>query len=512
MGSKGSSEAPVHSAMSELMRVRGSNSSENEDTLRRTVASQLEATADSRGGESDRRLQGLTFKRVVKHPMFEGFFASAIIANAILMGVQTDDFAANLTEGPAPEFEVATAGFTILFAVELLANLLCERRSFFTNPSTRAWNMLDFFLVATSTIELLLTSTATGMQSGGGTSQLRLLRILRITRLVRIVRITRIVRFIRALRMLVHQIISTLRSLVWGLLLLTILMYGFSIFFTQMALDLIANQADVLSAQETEILGRYWGSVTVGMFTLFKSVTGGISWTEVVAPLAHGSGGASLFIIYICITQLAVLNVLTGAFCHNAIESAQHDQDLATQSMLANKERYVHRLRQLFREFDKDGTGNITILDFLRHLKDEKVKAYFDALELDASDAWAMFKLMDSDMGNTIDVEEFVEGCMKLRGPAKSVDLHKLSKEHQRMAKRLTSRVRRMDEALYALAERYTSEMRCSDVTPRTRLTAELPPYSEESLLERAVVAVDGWGGARACSDDDGESSHSFPI
>merc|ERR1712083_341068 len=63
--------------------------------------------------------------------------------------------------------------------------------------------------------------------------------------------------------------------------------------------------------------------------------------------------------------------------------------------------------------------------EFECHIKDDSVQAVLMALELEPSDAWALFRLLDADGSVTLDAEEFVEGCLQLRGNARSIDLAK---------------------------------------------------------------------------------------
>ena len=73
-----------------------------------------------------------------------------------------------------------------------------------------------------------------------------------------------------------------------------------------------------------------------------------------------------------------------GVFCHSAITGAEKDQDLLVQSLLQEKESFRERLLQLFRSFDDDGNGIITLLEFESRFEDESVRALFEALELGA--------------------------------------------------------------------------------------------------------------------------------
>mmetsp|Transcript_111913 Transcript_111913/g.289173 ORF Transcript_111913/g.289173 Transcript_111913/m.289173 type:complete len:247 (+) Transcript_111913:2-742(+) len=206
---------------------------------------------------------------------------------------------------------------------------------------------------------------------------------------------------------------------------------------------------------------KYWSTLPRSMFSLYMAITGGISWGELSDPLSDVSGiYVALFAGYIILTQLAVLNVLTGVFCQNAIDSAQHDQDLVTQALMANKEFYVNRIKEIFKTIDTDGSGGLTIQEFRQHLGDDSIVAYFESLELDVTDVWTLFKLLDTDEGNVIDLDEFVTGCMRLKGPAKCMDVAGMNQEHKWMSKKLARFMRRTEMRLQELqAQVHDSEM-----------------------------------------------------
>eukprot|EP00913_Durusdinium_trenchii_P014667 g13761.t1 len=82
------------------------------------------------------------------------------------------------------------------------------------------------------------------------------------------------------------------------------------------------------NAQCDEKVVNHWQDVPESMLTLFLSITGGLSWEEALKPLRSvGLLAAGSMVLYIVIAVLAVLNVVTGVFCHTAIESAKADKD-----------------------------------------------------------------------------------------------------------------------------------------------------------------------------------------
>lgn len=46
-----------------------------------------------------------------------------------------------------------------------------------------------------------------------------------------------------------------------------------------------------------------------------------------------------------------------------------------------------------------------------------------ESLGISTDDVWTLFMLIDNDDSGMVDIEEFVSGCMQLRGPAKSLQV-----------------------------------------------------------------------------------------
>ncbi|CAE7711824.1 unnamed protein product, partial [Symbiodinium pilosum] len=159
------------------------------------------------------------------------------------------------------------------------------------------------------------------------------------------------------------------------------------------------------------------------MLTLFMSLSGGVSWEQALSPLKEISAiWVICYIGYVSFTYFAVLNVVTAVFCQSAIESAQNDQVTLMQNMLMNKEKHVRKIQELFGRLGATDGGVITLQMFEENINSDAVSSYFEALGLDVWDAWAFFKLLDSDGGGSVDVEEFFMGCLRFRGQAKAMD------------------------------------------------------------------------------------------
>lgn len=283
---------------------------------------------------------------------------------------------------------------------------------------------------------------------GGGQKGMNLksIRVLRLLRIVRVVRVIRVIRFFREFRMMVLSILGSMRSLVWVVVLLMLTIYIFAIILTQAATGFRADEAN--PAEEREALEEAYGALTVTMMTLYKAVSGGDDWGGLMDPLTviH-EGWSFLFVFYITFTVFAVLNVVTGVFVSSAMEAAAADRDNVIQEEMSRQNSYVNDIKRMFHEADKDRSGTVSASEFESHLNDNRVKAYFNALELDVTEARGLFRLLDLDESGHVDIDEFVVGCMRLKGQAKSIDVATLMYENKRMMSKWTSFMCYCDES-----------------------------------------------------------------
>merc|ERR1712232_82030 len=175
---------------------------------------------------------------------------------------------------------------------------------FLFSPSNWHWHYLDLFIVTTSLIEVVLdiVEFAGNLSESGGVnmSNVLIVRIIRVTRLIKVFRVARIVRFVRALRTLVFSILCTLKSVVWAMLLLFMNIYVFGMVFAQAVSDHVHQYTRGVASPGLQL---YWGTLPRSMFTLYKTISGGVSWHDVVHPLGELEGyWIMMFILYVSFT------------------------------------------------------------------------------------------------------------------------------------------------------------------------------------------------------------------
>lgn len=178
------------------------------------------------------------------------------------------------------------------------------------------------------------------------------------------------------------------------------------------------------SANFNDKLSEQWGSIFASSYTLYMVMSGGVSWKDVSEPLLdmHWIHGLALF-FYVFFTLFVVTNIITSIFVDTALQSTAQDREEVIQRNLRNRDVLLAQMTNIFEEADEHGSGAVSFETFQRHMHDERVRAYLRSVELDVTEARSLFLLLDTDGSGSINITEFVFGCMRLKGPARSIDL-----------------------------------------------------------------------------------------
>lgn len=151
---------------------------------------------------------------------------------------------------------------------------------------------------------------------------------------------------------------------------------------------------------------------------------------------------------------LVVLNIITGIFVNDAVEMAAMDRDLMSQTEMQKTTSLFAELQALFLEVDLNKSGTLTIEEFEQCMSRLETQAFLSALGLDVSDAAGIFALLDVDGNEELEVEEFVMGCMHIKGVANTVDMQMLMRENKRQMKKWTKVQHRTGQQLAHLEAR----------------------------------------------------------
>jgi len=377
-------------------------------------------------------------QRMVHSWQFRGVCSCVIMINAICIGVRTQmalDKELRGGKGLVNTWYIVEVVFSAFFTVELLLRMVAEGKEFIFGEDWK-WNLFDSVLVLQSMIDIA---------SSGAGMNLSFARVLRILRFARILRLIRVMRFFQSFRLMVYSILCSMLNLLWVLMLLFFVIYFFAVFF----LMAVTEQYKDANADTQLLLNLYYGTLPEAVLTLFASICGGADWLDVMKPIRDLGWLFQLgFVLYIFFMTFGVMNIVIGTFVDQAWEVSQRDRDATIARELDKTKEYATNIRRFFFEADKDRSGMLSWEEFQKHLDDDRVKAYFQTLELDVSQARALFMLFDVDESHEVGIDEFICGCMRLKGTAKSIDVNMLLYENEQIMNKLSNFIHSVDMQL----------------------------------------------------------------
>eukprot|EP00931_Biecheleriopsis_adriatica_P048921 TRINITY_DN28276_c0_g1_i1.p1 TRINITY_DN28276_c0_g1~~TRINITY_DN28276_c0_g1_i1.p1 ORF type:complete len:883 (+),score=137.19 TRINITY_DN28276_c0_g1_i1:43-2691(+) len=370
---------------------------------------------------------GVRMKDLLGHPLLDTTSAVVIMANSVLLGVETNMGTRIDPFEPPSWLWGITLGCNIYFLLEVLVRLSVLRLEFVTHES-RSWNIFDLVLVILSMLDY-------AMERDGGTRAVKTMRMLRILRLFRVFR------FSRQLASLAEMIMDSLLTLVWTLCMVFLLMYAFAVTLTGRSSDWIKSQVDTSKpswydsvagsekARVSEMADRF-GDIARTWHTLLKCVLGGTDWGDVTDLLSETDQiSMILLLVYIMFCMLAILNIVTGVFLDNALQTAKNQREYQLERAMQNKSAGHKHMKIFFELLDIDGSGAITQDELEEMLLDPDVADFFEIIVgFDASDADVIFRAIDKNRRGTISLDEFLAGCDRLKSHVRAVDIVTLSR------------------------------------------------------------------------------------
>merc|ERR1712167_552507 len=111
-----------------------------------------------------------------------------------------------------------------------------------------------------------------------------------------------------------------------------------------------------------------------------------------------------------------------------------------------------------------DGNGTLTIEEFEAAIQKPDVMNRLKLIELPMSDAMELFYILDHDGSGELSVDEFIGGCMRLKGSAKSKDLLAVQISCQTLSKKMNLLVEKLDIAAEKTALLDSKTQRMTDM------------------------------------------------
>jgi hypothetical protein len=351
----------------------------------------------------------------------------AILGNSAFVAWTSDWEIKHVGKKPPSMFLVMEYAFLAFFLFELLLRILVHRAFFFCKNDF-LWNIFDFTVVVATCVG---EAIALVQQDKPG-HNMSFIRLIRLFKIAKILRVFRTVRIFRDLSHILEAFQKTLYTLFWSFMALLLLLYVFAlILLTGVSAALEEGRDDrggryeVVTDTQTRGMNKYFGSLGGGMLSLFMAVTGGDDWAPIYSAVKDtGRGYALVFLGFIFFFTMAVVTVLTGIVVEKAVQSGMPDRD----ELMMEKRSQLLNEAAIFRQFcasiDKNNTGNITLAQFKESMEDPDMAAFMAAVGLEEIDVNVFFQTVARN-AEALDIEHMVHGCLMMRGPATSLDMHR---------------------------------------------------------------------------------------
>jgi voltage-gated sodium channel len=302
--------------------------------------------------------------------------------------------------------------FNVVYLCELLGRIWAFRSRFFKS----AFNFVDGLIVlCTCFVSFVLEPLETT-----GLLNFSSLRVMRVFRVLRLLKVVRFAEYMGEIRVLVRTLLVSMRGLEWSVVLIGSIILAGAILVTQLALVFLEDES--VAIVHRQWLYQMFGSTTRSAYTIFEcTFTGGwrIYSRRTIEDISL------VFVAYwipfvVCI-NFACMRVIGALFLKQTLAVAQVDQERMAMESMREREQFAKELHEVFFEADEKGDGTINQEEFEKMLRNPHIIAHFEKIDLEQDEVIALFGVLSADDGEA-DYEEFLEGAMKMKSSARTID------------------------------------------------------------------------------------------
>lgn len=403
---------------------------------------------------------------------FDLFSSIMVALNTVIIAVQTDTTVgaygeeARLKANENDWWAWASFILLIYFVFEVTLRIVADGLDFFRGRDYE-WNWFDMFVIGFSIADqAIMIGSEGGIQNEGSDGvgdNFSIVRAFRLLRILRVVRILRIARGFRQLRLLIKGILGSFRALAWTAVLLVLIMVVFAIIIVSILTDTLidpnaCNGADESYCEAQQTAREHFPNVSRSLFGLFGFMTDG--WVEVtdVLFLFHPTELWMFVTVFVTLTTIAVLNIVTGVFVDQTLAASRQDEENMIREQLKQKDSFTNELRRFFKTADTDANGLLSWDEFSKDLQNPRVIAQLQGLEISVEEAKGLFKLIDVDNSDSVSIDEFVNGACRVKGQAKAVDVVQILYKQEKMLRKMVDFREAIEDKMETLTNRVMDE------------------------------------------------------
>jgi len=251
------------------------------------------------------------------------------------------------------------------------------------------------------------------------------LMVLRMFRLLRLARAVRLLVQFRTLWKMVRGLLSSAGTMFYTCVITVLMLFIFSC----AAVELITknrrtNPVDALYDPEwEELVDKFYPGIAGCMLTLIQFVVLD-SISELYMPLVRQDPLVLVFFAsFIVVVSVSLMNLVTAVIVEVSLEQAKQDHE---SERMAQVSRVLPRLRDVFFELDRDGNGQIS----MEEVDQANPEHREELLKLvQADNLQELFDMLDVDNSGEVDIDEFLEGIVKVVTTSQPVEFIRVMKQ-----------------------------------------------------------------------------------
>jgi len=240
---------------------------------------------------------------------------------------------------------------------------------------------------------------------------------------------------------MVYLVMASMGSFMWTCSMMMALLFICAVYYTEYVSDLMLEHPDM----DMSSIQVHWGSLGTSIMSLFMAITGGADWHNLVdvfqTPQTSYSFNVIVFACYVAFATLVMLNLVTGVFVEGAQRIIREDKRSELMRLAA----------QVFVDAGMDSSQMINMSDFQGLIDNKILDKLLKAIGVSRSVAQNLFAIFDEDDEGVVNLLEFVDGCLKMSHPAKTVDIAAVDYNNKVNFKQTESDIRLLVEEVSAM-------------------------------------------------------------
>jgi len=374
--------------------------------------------------------------------ILQGFVIMLILANAIVIGLETDN-------NDAFNWDLVENIFLAAFTVELVVRMHqngCHNFFKLRDNSELTWNVLDFCIVAAGIfnvcLSLLLDDTKVSDKK-----DTTLFRVVRVVRLLRVLRIVRIVRFLKQLYLLAYGFMEGTMAVFWVSLLASFVLYVCSIILVR-----AYGHAKPDIAEDAELFQLKFGTIPRTMFALFELMSAP-DLNPYRATMFRNPGLVVFLVIFIIVGSFGINGLLVALINESILEKNQARIEAERLERELKRKKLQQKCGELFDSLDVH-RNRVLRRSVLQAASPELAGLLLSlGINFHKKDLDQIFYVMDFEDTGIIDRSEFVQGLVDLSDQVRPMSIMELHYQVSKCASKIENADLKMESILKGLDE-----------------------------------------------------------